>query len=132
MGWFDEQIRQREESDRAVLEDSFFRMANAVMDRWEADRLEDRRLIAKEAIDQILKYYHYQPVEIPENIRGEAEQLEYAMRPAGLVGYVCLAGKQSMNEADGLLMGMKGGLLHHGKGSGDPVSFHLRAVDQAV
>ena len=85
MGWFDEQIRQREESDRAVLEDSFFRMANAVMDRWEADRLEDRRLIAKEAIDQILKYYHYQPVEIPENIRGEAEQLEYAMRPAGLM-----------------------------------------------
>ena len=85
MGWFDEQIRQREESDRAVLEDSFFRMANAVMYRWEADRLEDRRLIAKEAIDQILKYYHYQPVEIPENIRGEAEQLEYAMRPAGLM-----------------------------------------------
>ena len=85
MGWFDEQIRQREESDRAVLEDSFFRMANAVMDRWEADRLEDRRLIAKEAIDQILKYYHYRPVEIPENIRGEAEQLEYAMRPAGLM-----------------------------------------------
>jgi hypothetical protein len=63
MGWFTEQIRQRTENDQNVLEDSFFRMASVVMDKWDANRLEDERLIAKEAIDDILKFY-YQGTEI--------------------------------------------------------------------
>ena len=41
MGWFDEQIRQRERSDQDILEDSFLRMAGAVMDKWTTDRLAD-------------------------------------------------------------------------------------------
>ena len=55
MGWFGEQIKQRMETDQSVLEDSFFRMASAVMDKWNAERMEDDRLIAKEAIDDVLK-----------------------------------------------------------------------------
>ena len=85
MGWFDEQIRQREESDQGILEESFFRMASVVMDKWTADRLEDERLITSQAIDEILKYYRHKPVEIPENIRNVSDQLEYALRPAGLM-----------------------------------------------
>ena len=34
MGWFDEQIKERMESDQSVLEDAFFRMASVVMDKW--------------------------------------------------------------------------------------------------
>ena len=64
MGWFTEQIRQRTENDQNVLEDSFFRMASVVMDKWDANRLEDERLIAKEAIDDILKFYHQKPVDM--------------------------------------------------------------------
>ncbi len=85
MGWFDDQIRQRTESDQSVLEDSFFRMASAVMDKWNAERMADERLIAKEAVDDILKYFHQQPVEIPEDIRDESEQLDFALRRAGLM-----------------------------------------------
>ena len=85
MGWFDEQIRQRAESDQNILEDSFFRMASVVMDRWDAERLEDERMIAKEAIDDILKYYHEKPGDIPESIKNVSDQLEYALRPAGLM-----------------------------------------------
>ena len=85
MGWFDKQIRQREESDQNILEDSFFRMASVVMDKWDADRLEDDRLIAKEAIDEVLKYYRQKPVDIPETISDVTEQLEYALRPSGLM-----------------------------------------------
>ena len=85
MGWFDEQIKQRSQSDQDVLEDSFFRMASVVMDKWNAERLEDERLIASQAIDDILKYYRQKPVEIPENITDVAEQLEYALRPSGLM-----------------------------------------------
>ena len=85
MGWFDEQIRQREQSDQDILEDSFFRMASVVMDKWDAERLEDGRLIAKEAIDEVLKYYRRKPVDIPEDIKDVTEQLEYALRPSGLM-----------------------------------------------
>lgn len=85
MGWFDEQIRQREQSDQDILEESFFRMASVVMDKWTADHMADQRLITREAIDEILKYYRHKPVEIPESIRDVEEQLEYALRPAGLM-----------------------------------------------
>ena len=36
MGWFNDQIKQRSESDQNILEDSFFRMASVVMDKWDA------------------------------------------------------------------------------------------------
>ncbi len=85
MGWFDEQIRQRMKSDQDVLEDSFFRMAGVVMDKWNAERLEDDRLIAREALDDILRYYHQKPAEIPEDITDLNEQMEYALRPSGLM-----------------------------------------------
>lgn len=32
MGWFDEQIRQRKESDQDIFEDSIFRMASVVLE----------------------------------------------------------------------------------------------------
>ena len=63
MSWFREQIRQRTESDRQVLEDSFFRMAGAVMDKWNAERMGDERTISGEALNEILKYYHKKPIE---------------------------------------------------------------------
>ncbi len=85
MGWFNDQIRERMDNDQNVLEDSFFRMASVVMDRWDAERLEDERMIAKEAIDDILKYYHEKPGDIPESVKNVSDQLEYALRPAGLM-----------------------------------------------
>ena len=85
MGWFTQQIRQRTENDQNVLEDSFFRMASVVMDKWNADRLADELLIAREAIDDILKFYHQKPVEIPDAIQDVNSQMEYALRPSGLM-----------------------------------------------
>ena len=105
MGWFDEQIRQREKSDQNVLEDSFFRMAGVVMDKWNADRLEDEQLITREALDEVLKFYHYKPVEVPENIKDPNEQLEYVLRPTGLmVREVELEGNWQ-NDAFGPMLG---------------------------
>ena len=85
MSWFKEQIRQRTESDQQVLEDSFFRMARAVMDKWSTERLEDELEISGEAINAILRYYKQQPAEIDPNIRDTGEQLEKALRPSGLM-----------------------------------------------
>ena len=85
MGWFEDQLRQRAESDQQILEDAFFSMASVVMDKWKAQRAEDQRLVVREALDEILKYYHQKPAEIPEDIRDPARQMEYALRPSGLM-----------------------------------------------
>ena len=84
-GWFDEQIRQRKLSDQEIFEDSLFRMASAVLGKQRTGHLDDARIIAKAAIDDILKFYHYKPTEIPEDIRGLDEQLEFCLRPHGLM-----------------------------------------------
>ena len=85
MGWFDEQIRQRMKHDEEVFEDSFARVASSVLGGSEASWLHDRRLEARQALDEILKYYRYKPAEIPEEITDPEAQFDYALRPLGLM-----------------------------------------------
>ncbi len=85
MGWFNDQIRERMRSDQEVFEDSFVKIAGSVLGGQEAQRLRDERLIAKAALDEILKYYHYKPVEAPEDVGDFDEQLAYVLRPLGLM-----------------------------------------------
>ena len=85
MSWFDDQIRLRRQKDQEVFEDSMFRMASVVLGRRGAGSLSDARIVTKAAIDEILKYYHIKPEEIPEEIRDTEDQLEYALRPHGIM-----------------------------------------------
>ena len=85
MGWFDEQIRQRKEDDRELFEASLMHMASSVLGSREGMRLADERVITKEAIDGILRYYGKKPAEIPDDMENLEDQLEYALRPHGLM-----------------------------------------------
>ncbi len=85
MSWFNEQIKQRAKSDQQILEDSFFRMAGAVMDKWNAERLGDEVQVTGEAINDILRYYRKKPIEDPEEIRDAKNRLETILRPTGLM-----------------------------------------------
>ena len=85
MGWFDEQIKQRKLSDQELFEDSFMQVAAAIMGTKFADGLNDKRYVTRKAIDQVLKYFRYKPVEIPDSITDFEDQLEYALRPHGLM-----------------------------------------------
>ena len=85
MGWFDDQIKQRKESDQAVFEDSIFQMASVVLGKKRAGTLDRDRMVTKAAIDDILKYYRMKPVDIPDSVRDLEDQLEYCLRPNGLM-----------------------------------------------
>ena len=85
MGWFDEQIRERIRNDQETFEDAFVRVAGSVLGGRTATKLEDERLVAREALDEILKYHHCKPVEIPDDISDVNDQLEYALRPLGMM-----------------------------------------------
>ena len=85
MGWFDEQIRQRKLSDQEVFEESMIRMASVVLGKQRAGRLEDEHVVSKEAIDDILRHFRFKPSEIPDTVKGMDEQLEYCLRPHGIM-----------------------------------------------
>ncbi|MCR5055067.1 MAG: ATP-binding cassette domain-containing protein [Lachnospiraceae bacterium] len=85
MNLFGEQIRERKLKDQDLFEDSILKMASVVTDSRVYNDLSDKRIITKDAIDDILKYYHIRSVEIPDRVKDPEEQLEYAMRPHGLM-----------------------------------------------
>ena len=85
MGIFDEQIRQRKQSDQELFEDSILRMASAVVGKEAAGSMASQRIVTKEAVDDILKFYGINPVDIPAYVKDPDEQLEYTLRPHGIM-----------------------------------------------
>ena len=107
MGWFDEQIKQRKENDENVFSDSFVNIASAVMGSKISAALNDNKQITKNAIDEILKYYHVKSHEIPDNLRDMNEQLEYLMRPSGIMRRVVHLEKGWYRDAIGAMLATK-------------------------
>ena len=108
MGWFDEQIRQRMQSDQEVLEDTFAQMMGVVLDEWDVQRIQDQRILTSKAMDQIFVFFREKPVEIPENVEGIEQQLEYILRPSGLMTRVVHLEEKWYTDAYGpMLTAMK-------------------------
>ena len=84
MGWIDEQIKERKLSDQEVLEDAFMDVASVVLGKRLAGDLNDSSF-SKSAINEILKYYHYKPVDIKEKVEYFEDALQYALRPYGIM-----------------------------------------------
>ena len=114
MGLFDEQIRLRKQSDQEQFEDSILRMASAVVGSDSAGALASEHIVTKRAIDDILKFYHINPVDIPANIDDPEEQLEYALRPHGIMHRV-------VNLSDGWYKDSFGPLIAYRASDGVPV-----------
>ena len=107
MGWFEDQIREREEKDRAVCEESFRAIAGAVMGRRMSDALNDDRQAAADAIGDILKYYHVRAQEPPEGIEDMNEVLEFQMRPYGIMRRTVRLEKGWYRDAAGAMLGTR-------------------------
>ena len=104
MGWFDDQIKERKKLDDEVFSDSFARMAGAVMDSKLYAMFNDEQFRTKNAIDEILKFYHVKSREVPEGITDANEQLEYLMRPYGIMRRTVQLEKNWFRDAIGALL----------------------------
>ena len=85
MSWFDEQIHHRDLSDQEVMEDSLLHIASAVLGGGKARTLQDKQTAAKDALEEILKYYHIKSSGIPDDISELEDQLETCLQPHGLM-----------------------------------------------
>ena len=86
MGWFDDQIKQRKQSDDEYFQEAFLGVAGAIMGKRLVYSLEEKE-VAKTAIDEILKFYHLKSKndEIPSSVKTIEEQINYRMRPFGIM-----------------------------------------------
>lgn len=105
MGWFDEQIRLRKQHDEEVFSDAFIGIADAVLGTKAAGK--DSRLIARNAIGEILKYYHVPDRDVPDNISDLDEQLEYLLRPSGIMRRSIQLEKGWYKDAFGAMLAVK-------------------------
>ena len=107
MGWFDEQIRQRKEHDRDVFEEAFIEISDTVTGARASAALADERSRARDAIGEILKFYHIKPQEVPETVRDTNEQLEFLLRPHGVMRRSVNLEKGWYRDAIGAMLGVK-------------------------
>lgn len=85
MGWFDEQIRERKKSDKQVFEEAFLTLSDAVTGKKESLIFSDDSERSVNAVSDVLKFYHIKPREVPAGIKDFNEQLEYILRPHGIM-----------------------------------------------
>ena len=115
MGWFEKQIKQRSDLDQQIFEDSFFNVASIVTGDRKASRFSDERIITGQAIDEVLKYYHYKPVEVPKSVKDPEEYIDYCLRPHGLM-------RRDINLDEGWYRDSFGPVLAFMKEGGEPVT----------
>lgn len=107
MGWFDEQIKQRKINDDEVFAESFLNLAGSVMGTKLSEALKDDRQAAKNAIDEILKFYHIKTKELPDDICKVDEQLEYLLRPHGIMRRTVALPEDWYQDAIGVMLGVR-------------------------
>ena len=105
MGWFDEQIRDRRQYDDEAFSEAFANMASAVMGRRISAAVSDDRRAAKTAIDDILKYCGVKSREVPDSITDVNEQLEYILRPYGIMRRTVRLEDGWYRDAIGVMLG---------------------------
>ena len=107
MGWFNEQIKERKISDNNAFEASFDNITASVLGKKMSSALNDSRIITKNAIDAILKFYHVPSREVPEELEDMNEQLEYLMRPYGIMRRSVILESGWYKDAIGAMLGIR-------------------------
>ena len=85
MGWFDEQIKERNRADQKAFDEAFLRIASAVTGKRLSEILGDDSLATREALHEIMYFYHIVPSEVPNNIDKPEDEMEYLLRPHGIM-----------------------------------------------
>ncbi|MBR1771861.1 MAG: NHLP bacteriocin export ABC transporter permease/ATPase subunit [Lachnospiraceae bacterium] len=85
MGWFEGQIEERKAADQKLLENAFVKAAGVVLGERNAQKMRDESIIARDAIEEVMKYYHCKTDELPESLKTPEQQLDYSLRPHGIM-----------------------------------------------
>lgn len=107
MGWFDEQLKQRKRTDDEAFCDAFADIAGSVLGKDISAALNDNSALTKNALGEIMKFYHIKGREIPENMTDMNEQMEFLMRPNGIMRRPVVLEKDWYKDAYGAMLGTR-------------------------
>ena len=116
MGWFDEQIKQRKKNDEDLFSEAFVGIADAVLGSKMSAAFTNDEAKAQGAIEEILKYYHVKPREVPDSVKGLNDRLEYLLRPNGIM-------RRNVNLEKGWYKDAIGAVIGTRKDDGSVVAF---------
>lgn len=125
MGWFDEQIKQRKQSDDDMFQESFLNMADAILGSRTASAFGSDETKADDAIQTILKYYGVKPQDIPPSVKGLNDRLEYLLRPHGIM-------RRNVNLEKGWYKNAIGAMLGTRTDDGSIVAFIPKGISGYV
>ena len=115
MGWFDEQLKVRKEHDEDVFADAFANMASSVLGTNIPLSIHNDRVLSQDAMLQVLKFYHVKAREIPTGMDDFNEQLEFLLRPSGIMHRTVHLEEGWQHDAVGAMLGTM-------KETGEPVA----------
>ena len=86
MGWFNEQLKSRIKRDKNDFENSVIGLSSVILGESEMSKaLNNDRQKTKNAIEEVLTYYKAKIIELPKELDDMNEQLEYLLRPTGIM-----------------------------------------------
>ena len=104
MGWFEEQIKMRRDSDNEALDDSL-KSVSAIIKGKKGFSFGDDREKIKGVLDGILAFFHIKSREIPPEIKDLNDQMEYLFRPHGIMYRPVKLEKNWYKNASGAMLG---------------------------
>lgn len=107
MGWFSEQIKERKAGDNEAFFQAFANIAGAVTGQKITSALNKDEAITRNAIAMVLKYYHISPREIPDGMKDMNQQLEFLLRPNGIMRRTVTLEKGWYKDAVGPMLGTR-------------------------
>lgn len=112
MSWFEEQLEERKGKDNALFETAFWELSSVVMPSAGRQKMEAEMETSKNAIEEVLRYMGVKIAEIPEEIKGLDEQMEYMLRFTGVMRRrVELTGTWYRDSINPLLAAKKDGMV---------------------
>ena len=104
MGWFEEQIKYRGEKDSEALDEALKNVSATIEGKKRRTFSDDREKI-KSALDEVFAYYGVKPRDIPKEVKGLDDQIEYACRPNGVMFRTVKLDKGWYRDAVGAFLG---------------------------
>ena len=106
MGWFEEQVEQRKRYSEEAFEEAFYKLSDSITGKNVSKAMEDDAKKTRDALASVLKYYGIKKIkEVPAEITDVHEQLEYLIRPEGMMTRVVKLTKGWYKDAYSAMLG---------------------------
>lgn len=104
MGWFEKQIEERKAADQQLLEEAILKASGVVLGEKLHRKMRDEQIVTKDALEEVLKYFHCKGPESSEEEGLAYDQLEGYLRPHGIMYRTVLLEEGWYRDAFGPLL----------------------------